>query len=103
MTRYELAIATADFLEAHPESYRFTNVITPTSPKQRGCVLGHMGRIHGGFGKECVHGTSRSLTGMYEHDFYAAMSREKLEWARSAKMAADALRAVALKHFAGTV
>lgn len=47
MTPYEIAIATAAFLEANPKSYSYYESRIPQSENAVGCLVGHMVRIEG--------------------------------------------------------
>jgi hypothetical protein len=113
VTRYEIAIATADYLEQHPEKYDFFRGIVPKENRV-GCVLGHMGRLAGVPAHTHVKEVARNVLGMHEYQFYNSLWRaqgvkcpqipehcDASTWIRSAKAAAECLRKVADKEFKG--
>lgn len=106
MNRYEVSIATADFLESNPGRYRFMAGWVPKPTEPYGCILGHMGRIAGVQAGAPVWDVSQEILGMHELDFYRKMDVAWLEnarlyvntWRRSGEVAGQVLRVLADKE-----
>jgi hypothetical protein len=111
VNRYELAIATADFLEQNPEKYDF---LRGTVPKENhvGCILGHMGRLAGMPAYTLVSDVAPHLLGMSEGRFYNSLwsaqgvkciptpdQADTDTWIKSAKVAVEVLRKVAESYY----
>lgn len=107
MTRYELAIAAADWLEQNPRMYAFNEGHVPPTDKYERCILGEIGVLTGMYGAP-VNQVALKQLGMGEQEFYDMMALEhngiEFDWRRlgtwvsSAATAAQVLRRVADKH-----
>ena len=101
MNRYELAIATADWLEQNPRQYDFyVGRVPPESePGAKRCLIGQMGFMSRMFDMN-VRQVAPHLLQMDDLAFYNKMSREvaSMNWMESGKLAAIALRGIARKQ-----
>lgn len=98
MTRYELAIQTADRLEKNPELFAFHKRNTPNHDYDEGCLIGHAGYV-AGYRHALVSVAAPVLFGVSEYELYDMLDQFDKNWKKSGKAAAEALRKVAANEF----
>jgi len=99
MNKRTLYLKTADYIEKHPELYRFGNISVPDCGSE-GCYIGLMGMIACRRKGEIIDKTSRDLLGMEHGKFYDELRRVSKEGlvSMNAVGAAEDLRALAAEE-----